>query len=60
MGKNLKEKNPKALAVHPLNEMTEFVHERRKNGSQNFEMKVQKIFQSQGIPNRLIVATIYC
>ena len=29
MGKPFKDKNPKALIIHPLNEMTEFVHEQR-------------------------------
>ena len=29
MGKPFKDKNPKALISHPLNEMIEFVHERR-------------------------------
>ena len=29
-GKPLKDKNPKALVIHPLNEITEFVDEGRK------------------------------
>ena len=29
MGKPFKDKNPKALIIHPLNDMTEFVHEQR-------------------------------
>ena len=37
--KPLKDKNSKALIIHPLNEMTEFVHEQRIS-SQNFQMNV--------------------
>ena len=42
-GKPCKDKYPKSLIIHPLNEATEFVHE------QNFEMNVDK-----KIPTKLL------
>ena len=41
IGKHFKEKNPKALIIHPLNEMTEFVHKK------NYEMNVDKKFPTK-------------
>ena len=39
MGKPFKDENPRALIIHPLNEMTDFVHEQK-----NSEMNVHKKF----------------
>ena len=41
-GKPFKDKNPEAFIIHPLNEMTEVVHEQRSISSQNSEMNVDK------------------
>ena len=58
MRKPFKEKNHKALVIHPLNEMTEFVHEQR-----NFVLRILRLmyikhFQNKGIPSRITAAIL--